>query len=96
MDTVQRRMLIIGASFMVSFSAIFVRWSDAPSMTLVFYRMLFASLIVVTLAMFRWRGEFRTMGRDDIVLAILSGVVFAAHFASYFESLDHEIGRAHV
>ncbi len=42
MDTFARRAAIIGASVMVSFSAIFFRLSDSPPMVMVFYRMLFA------------------------------------------------------
>ncbi|AGI48433.1 Permeases of the drug/metabolite transporter (DMT) superfamily [Thermoplasmatales archaeon BRNA1] len=88
MDTGQRRAAIICASVMVSFSAIFYRLSDAPSMVMVFYRMLFASAIIVPVALWKCRGEFASMERRDVLVSILSGIVFAVHLATYFESLD--------
>ena len=62
MESAQRRMLIVAASLMVSFSAIFVRWSDAPSAVMVFYRMLFASLVIVPVALVRCRKDLFSMG----------------------------------
>ncbi len=87
MEPAQRRMLIVAASVMVSFSAVFVRWSDAPSAVLVFYRMLFASLVVVPVALFRHGKELRSMTKEDYLLSGISGMLFAFHFLCYFESL---------
>ena len=89
MDSAARRTVIIGASVMVSFSAIFFRLADSPAMVMVFYRMLFASAIIVPLALWRCGREFLSIGRRDALVSILSGVVFAVHLAAYFESLEH-------
>ncbi len=89
MDAPARRMIIIGASVMVSFSAIFFRLSDSPTMVMTFYRMLFASAVIVPLALWRCRGELLSMDRHDMLMSALSGVVFAVHIAAYFESLNH-------
>ena len=88
MEPAQRRLLIVAASVMVSFSAVFVRWSDAPSSVLAFYRMLFSSLFIVPVAVFRCGKELRSISKDDLLLAIVSGALFAFHFLCYFESLD--------
>ena len=87
MEAARRRMMIVAASLMVSFSAIFVRWSDAPSAVLAFYRMLFASLVIVPIALIRYRKDLLAMGREDLVLSAISGILFALHFLAYFESL---------
>ncbi len=89
MDSAARRTVIIGASVMVSFSAIFFRLADSPAMVMVFYRMLFASAIIVPLALWRCGRELLSIGRRDAFVSILSGVVFAVHLAAYFESLEH-------
>ena len=89
MDTVARRIVIVGASVMVSFSAIFFRLAESPAMVMVFYRMLFASAIIIPLALWRCRKELFSMGAVDASVSVLSGVVFAVHLAAYFESLNY-------
>ena len=88
MDTFTRRAAIIGASVMVSFSAIFFRLSDSPPMVMVFYRMLFASALIVPLAVWKDGRELLRIDRHDLVMSILSGIVFAVHLAAYFGSLE--------
>jgi drug/metabolite transporter (DMT)-like permease len=89
MDVLTRRLAIIGASVMVSFSTIFFRLSDSPAMVMTFYRMLFAALIIVPLAVWRCRSGFKEIDRHDLFMSVLSGVVFAVHIAAFFESLNH-------
>ena len=89
MDVTARRLAIVGASVMVSFSTIFFRLSDSPAMVMTFYRMFFAALIIIPLALWRCRSGFREMDRRDLLMSILSGVVFAVHIAAFFESLNH-------
>lgn len=89
MDVTARRLAIVGASVMVSFSTIFFRLSDSPAMVMTFYRMFFAALIIIPLALWRYRSGFREMDRRDLLMSILSGVVFAVHIAAFFESLNH-------
>jgi drug/metabolite transporter (DMT)-like permease len=71
----------------VSTSAILVRWSDAPSVVLAFYRVLLTTLLVVPFAFTRYRGEFSAFERRDALAAALTGAALAVHFAAYFESL---------
>ena len=87
MNTGFRRVAIFLAAAAVSTSAIFTLWSDASSITLVFYRMLFASLIILPFLLIGCRKELRSLELRDLILCIISGFVLAIHFAAYFESL---------
>lgn len=89
MNASGRRLCIVAASVMVSFSAIFLRWSDSPSMTMVFYRMLISAAIIIPFALLKSNKETNAATKKDLILAIFSGAVFAVHLAAYFESLKH-------
>ncbi|WP_262178179.1 DMT family transporter [Haloarcula laminariae] len=71
----------------ISTGAILVRLSDAPATVAAFYRVLFTTLPLVPLALWRYRSDFARIGRRDLLFATLSGVALAVHFASWFESL---------
>jgi len=71
----------------VSTGAILVRLSDAPATVAAFYRVLFTTLPLVPVALWRYRSDFGRIGRRDLLFATLSGVALAIHFASWFESL---------
>lgn len=70
----------------VSLSAVFVRWSTAPSLVLVFYRMAFSTVLLAPIALAR-REEFRDLRRRELCLSLLSGAFLGGHFTCYFESL---------
>ena len=72
----------------VSTSAILIRWSHAPSIVKAFYRVLFTSLLLLPVAVVRYRDEFRALSRRDLAVATVTGVVLSVHFVSWFESLD--------
>ncbi|KOX97337.1 DMT family transporter [Halorubrum tropicale] len=71
----------------VSAGAILVRLSDAPSSVAAFYRVLFTTLPLASVAAWRYRGEFGRIRSRDLAFAVLSGVALAIHFAAWFESL---------
>ncbi|MDS0283076.1 DMT family transporter [Haloarcula onubensis] len=71
----------------VSTGAILVRLSDAPATVAAFYRVLFTTLPLVPVALWRYRSDFDRIGRRDLLFATLSGVALAVHFAAWFESL---------
>jgi drug/metabolite transporter (DMT)-like permease len=73
----------------VSFAAIFIRLADAPSLVITTYRLTLAALIVAPLALWRCRGELSSLGRDDLVWALVSGVFLTLHFIFWIASLDH-------
>jgi drug/metabolite transporter (DMT)-like permease len=70
----------------ISFSAIFVKWSDAPASILSMYRMLFASILMIPIV---WRNkeEFKKIRKKDWLLLFLSGSFLALHFVLWFGSL---------
>ncbi|MEM1504998.1 DMT family transporter [Domibacillus sp. 8LH] len=70
----------------ISFSAIFVKWSDAPASILSMYRMILASLFLLPIV-WRKRSEFERIQRKDWMLLILSGLFLAFHFVLWFGSL---------
>lgn len=72
----------------ISFGAILVRLSEAPATVAAFYRVLFTTLPLVPVALWRYRAEFRKIRRRDLGFAVLSGLALAAHFATWFESLE--------
>ncbi|NUB91716.1 DMT family transporter [Haloterrigena sp. SYSU A558-1] len=84
------------AVFAASTSAVLVRWSAAPSSVVAFYRVLFTTAMVAPVALVRSREEFGRLSRRDLVAATAAGVALAAHFAAWFESLNHTSVAASV
>ena len=85
------RLPVIGlgvAIVAISFGAILVRFSSAPSAVAAFYRVLFTTLPLLPVAAWKYREELRQLRRTDLLFATLSGVALALHFASWFESLE--------
>lgn len=72
----------------ISTGAILVRLSDAPSTVAAFYRVLFTTLPLIPVAVWRYRDAFGRIGPRDLFFATLAGVALALHFAAWFESLD--------
>lgn len=83
-------MLVIGI-LGISMSAIFVRYSQAPSLLTAAYRLLWTVLLMspaVLLKKETRRSLFAVKPRTA-ALSALSGVLLALHFATWFESLRH-------
>ncbi|WP_135851128.1 DMT family transporter [Halorussus salinus] len=72
----------------VSTSAILVRFSDAPSIVKALYRVVFTTLLLAPVAVSRYRDELRALSARDALVAVVTGVALAAHFATWFESLE--------
>lgn len=79
---------LIVAISAISGGAILIRWSRAPSAVAAFYRVLFTTVPLVPLAVWRYRDQFGRISRRDLVFATLSGIALAVHFAAWFESLS--------
>ena len=71
----------------VSSGAILVRLSGAPSSIAAFYRVLFTTVPLAPIAVWRYRTQLAAITRRDLGFATLSGVALALHFAAWFESL---------
>lgn len=73
----------------VSTAAILIRLSNAPSLTIAAYRLVFASLLLAPFAFLhrRTRRELRRLSVRDWVGLCGVGIVLAVHFAAWIESL---------
>jgi drug/metabolite transporter (DMT)-like permease len=80
---------LAGGVVAVSFSAIFIRLADAPAMAMAFWRNLIATALIAPIALVRHRDEFRRLSRREFAIAAASGVLLAAHFATWIPSLQY-------
>ena len=73
----------------VSFAALFIRWTsgDSHPFVIAFYRMAFASLMVLPLTLFTSYKELRGIDRRMLLLLIGTGGFLAVHFATWIASL---------
>lgn len=83
-------MLIIGV-LGISMSAIFVRYSSAPSVLTAAYRLVWTVLLMTPamVAKKETRRELLRVRPRILLLSVLSGVMLALHFWTWFESLQH-------
>src|SRR5690625_2496823 len=74
--------LIISIIF-ISFSAIFVKWSNAPATILSMYRLILATIFISPIVWIK-RDEFKKLAQKDWLFLFLSGLFLAMHFALWF------------
>ncbi|TLS49466.1 DMT family transporter [Paenibacillus antri] len=72
----------------ISFSAIFVKWTDAPVSVIGMYR-LGLTLVGMTPFLFRYRAELGAVSGRDWALLGLSGFMLALHFLLWMGSLRY-------
>lgn len=82
-----KRFIVLLGVAGVSLSALFVRWSTAPSLVLALYRMAFSAALLAPVAAVRREEFFRDLPRREALLSLLSGAFLGLHFACYFEAL---------
>ena len=80
---------ILAGVIAVSFSSLFVRLSSAPPLITASYRLVFTFLLIAPYTLFRHRKELVTMKPRELLLAALSGLFLALHFATWFTSLSY-------
>ena len=91
----RRSMLTLGLLAGISAAstaAIFIRFAQhegAPSIVIAAARLTIASLILAPLALTRYRSDLRCLSRREWVLALLSGLFLALHFATWITSLEY-------
>ena len=83
------KIVVILAALFCAFSAIFVRYSTAPSVTMAAYRMGLASLILLPAILKGHINELKNIDKKTLLLCLVNGVFLGLHFAAYFESLKH-------
>ena len=82
-------MIVVGV-LGISVSAIFVKFSQAPSAVTAAWRLLWTVLLMTPAVLRRQvRREMAQVNRKILLLSLLSGLFLAAHFAVWFESLRH-------
>lgn len=83
-------MIVIGV-LGISVSAIFVRYSEAPSAVTAALRLLWTVVLMtpVVLGKKTVRSQFWQADRKSVGISILSGLFLAVHFVLWFESLNH-------
>ena len=84
-----KRLVVLLGVVGVSLSAVFVRWSTAPSLILVLYRVGMAAALLTPSVLLRRREELRGLTGRDLLLCLASGAFLGLHFAAYFESLRY-------
>lgn len=85
----QKSTIILLLSFSIiaiSFAAIFVKWSGAPSTISSMYRMFMASILLLPMVI-KNKIEFKRLPKRGWFLLIFAGVFLALHFALWFGSL---------
>jgi drug/metabolite transporter (DMT)-like permease len=80
----------------VSFSAIFIRIADAPSLTIALYRNAFSAAILLPILLTGRRKELRELTRNQFGIAFLAGAMLALHFAVWISSLSYTTVAASV
>ncbi|MBR5565007.1 MAG: DMT family transporter [Roseburia sp.] len=83
-------MIVIGV-LGISLSAIFVRYSNAPSAVTAAFRLMWTVLLMtpVVLGRKQVRQELMTLEKKNVLLSEISGIFLAIHFVLWFESLKH-------
>ena len=82
-------MIVVGVVG-ISLSAIFVKFSQAPSAVTAAWRLLWTVMLMTpAFARREVRAEMARTDRKTVILSLLSGLFLAAHFAVWFESLRH-------
>lgn len=81
-----KRLIVILGVLGVSISAIMVRFSTAPSLILVLYRVSFTLLLMLP-SVLRHKQEFLALEKKNLLLCLVSGMFLGLHFATYFESV---------
>ncbi len=88
MNKVNPYAVLVVAVVGVSLSAIFVRFTQAPSVVTAFYRLLFTFLLSLPLATttkkYQWRLRFK-----QLALIFASALFLALHFVTWFSSLRY-------
>lgn len=81
---------VAGSIVAISTAAILIRYvdEDVAPIAIGFYRLLYATLLLLPFAFWRARDELRQLSRSDVVGLILVGAVLAVHFAAWITSLD--------
>lgn len=74
--------------FFTSLSSIFIRFSNAPSLVISAYRMLFTVLILSLPLLINERKQLLNLKKREFFLCTISGIFLALHFATWITSIN--------
>ncbi|MDB5074630.1 MAG: hypothetical protein JWO42_809 [Chloroflexi bacterium] len=80
---------LVIATIAVSFSAILIKVSTAPSLVIATYRLAMTTLLLLPLMRGSRLAALRALDRRTLGLIVLSGTLLAIHFASWTASLRY-------
>lgn len=83
------RIALMIATIAVSFAAIFIKCSGAPSIIIAFYRKAFATLLLLPFLFIYGREALSKLSRRQACEIVAAGVALAFHFWLWIESLKH-------
>ena len=89
MNHVNPKLILFLGVIGVSVSAIFVKFSQAPSLVTATYRMFWTVAILLPLSLKKSLPELKALSRREILMGAAAGALFALHFTLWFESLKH-------
>lgn len=78
---------VAGSIVAISTAAILIRLADAPPIVIAFYRLLYASLMLLPFALWKARRELAALSARDWLGLAAVGAVLALHFAAWITSL---------
>lgn len=73
----------------ISFSAIFIRMTEAPANVIAMYRMIFTFLLFIPFTLSKRREEIKGLEKRDYLWCLLSGFFLALHFITWITSLKY-------
>ena len=82
-----RVVVVVGVLF-ASFSSIFIRFSHAPPLIIAFYRMFFASMVLLPFFLLRCLRDRELPSKSDFIKMLAGGLFLGLHFASWITSLS--------
>ena len=82
-------LLVFIAVVAVSWAAIFIKLTGAPPLATAFYRMSFATLFILPLALKKSLPEILKIRGKILIVTLLSGIFLGFHFATWITSLDY-------
>lgn len=80
---------LISGVLAVSTGAIFARLAEAPALVIAAYRVGLATCVLTPIAWLRVKDELLNLSLRELILAVISGLFLALHFATWISSLDY-------
>lgn len=88
---IQPGLALMVAILAVSSASILIRFAQeqAPSLVIAALRIGIASVVLLPVVLLRYMAELQRLTRSRLLLALLSGIFLAVHFATWISSLEY-------